>query len=299
MFSLKPNLFGMSIVAILIVVVAFFYFNRKSEEYEPVPSKDSSNTLQEPIFKKKEQKEYKQGKVQEEGLEIPEFSSDEIIVRHTHYTLCYSEEHEQAKWVAYQLDARELQKEAERGNDFRPDPAVPTGSSLPEDYRGSGYDRGHLAPAGDFAFSQEAMSETFYMSNMSPQVPELNREGWRILEETIREWAKRDKSLLIVTGPVLKGKMKKIGKRNKVSVPPAYYKVVVDITEPEKKGIGFIMPNAVITKPIHEYALTIAEVEKETGINFFPKLADSLERELENYNQWSTWFKKVNRRSKR
>ncbi|MDZ7792136.1 MAG: DNA/RNA non-specific endonuclease [Spirochaetia bacterium] len=123
-------------------------------------------------------------------------------MRHTGYTLSYSEEHEQAEWVAYKLTIEELQGDVERTDNFREDKKVDTETASLSDYRGSGYDRGHLAPAADFSWSEEAMSDTFYLSNMSPQKPGFNRGIWRSLESQVREWAIRDKALLVVTGPV-------------------------------------------------------------------------------------------------
>jgi endonuclease G len=90
-----------------------------------------------------------------------------------------------------------------RKDNFRSDPKVKTGSAALSDYKGSGYDRGHLAPAADFKWSATAMSESFYMSNMSPQVPGFNRGIWKNIESTVRNWAVENDEIYIVTGPVL------------------------------------------------------------------------------------------------
>ena len=149
------------------------------------------------------------------------------IVEHEYYTLSYREYYEQSEWVCYVLSADELIKAAKRQNNFRSDPSISTHSATPEDYVKSGYDRGHLAPAADFAFSSQAMSESFYMSNMSPQAPALNRKMWKDLEETVRIWAKNFGKVYVATGPVLeKTDYPTIGK-NKVSVPEYYYKVLL------------------------------------------------------------------------
>lgn len=218
-------------------------------------------------------------------------STTNQIVKHKYYTMSYSEEHEQPEWVAYEITRDQFQgKGIKRTDDFRSDPKVKTKSATKGDYRGSGYDRGHLVPAGDMTFNEEAMSETFYMSNMSPQKRNFNGGIWRELEETTRDWAKKYKHLYIVTGPVLtQKKLDKVG-HNEVTVPSAYFKVLLDITEPELKGIGFIIENEVSNKHLSEYAVTIDEVESLTGIDFFPELlSPNKETELEQQVEIGRW----------
>ena len=213
------------------------------------------------------------------------------IVKHEYYALSYSEKDEEAEWVAYELTRDRLnQKRVQRANNFRPDPKVKTGSADIYDYKRSGYDRGHLVPAGDMAFSPRAMSETFYMSNISPQVRNFNGGIWRELEENVRDWARRFRHLYIVTGPVLTDDLEtKIGKAG-VTVPKRFYKVILDITEPELKGIGFIIPNELSTKTLDNYAVTIDEVEAITGIDFFAELMDdATEEELEGVAEPELW----------
>jgi endonuclease G len=221
---------------------------------------------------------------------LPAFTKKDQIIRHEGYTLCYVEEFEQPSWVSYKLTSAQVKGKNDRENDFRPDPEVNTKSALPDDYRGSGYDRGHLAPAADFKSSAVLMSESFFMSNMSPQEPDFNRGIWEKLESRVRTWVKRDEVLYIVTGPVLKGNMAYIGKRNKVAVPPMYYKVVVDLKEPEIKAIGFLMKNEGSNKSLQSFAVTIDEIEKETGLDFFPQLPDDLEKTLEGSLNVKQWF---------
>jgi len=204
-------------------------------------------------------------------LELPAIKQTDVIIRHLGYTLSYNEKHEQANWVAYELTADETHKTVNRSNDFQPDNAVKTGSATNEDYQGSGYDRGHLAPAADMEWSEQAMEESFYYSNMSPQVPGFNRGIWKKLEEQVRQWAIENRDIYVVTGPVLENNLQTIGP-HKVSVPRYYYKVILDYTEPELKGIGFILPNASSTLPLQNFAVTIDSVEHLTGLNFFPAL---------------------------
>jgi endonuclease G len=213
------------------------------------------------------------------------------IVTHRYYALSYSEEHELPEWVSYELTRERLHtKWVDRTNDFRADPKVKSRSATPQDYKRSGYDRGHLAPAADMAFSEDAMSESFYMSNMSPQVRGFNVGVWRELEELTRDWAKKFHHLYVVSGPILnKPFIDWIGE-NEVAVPHAFYKVLLDLSEPELKGIAWVIPNEVTEMPLTKYATTIDEVEDLTGINFFSELMDEkLEAELEGNFDNDLW----------
>ncbi len=217
---------------------------------------------------------------------LPESTTGQVI-QHSYFSLSYSEEHEQAEWVSYILTRERLQQPwVDRTDRFEPDAKVGTGSATWYDYRGSGYDRGHLAPAADMAFNKEAMETSFLMSNISPQSHDFNKGIWKELEQLTRTWAKKYKKLYIVTGPVLSRPNKgKIGD-NEVTIPSAFYKVLLDISEPEQKGIAFIIPNQISYEPLYEYVASIDQVEEITGINFFPNLmTPALEKSLErDYN---------------
>jgi endonuclease G len=221
---------------------------------------------------------------------LPTSTTGEVIQRN-YFTLSYSEEHEQAEWIAYELTRESLKMQnVERTGDFRPDPKIRKGSASPRDYKGTGYDRGHLAPAGDMAFSTEAMSESFYMTNISPQIKNFNGGIWRELEENVRDWAMKFERLYVITGPVLtKGIRESIGK-NEVAVPDEFYKVILDYTEPEVKAIAFIIPNEISNNKIEYYAVTIDQIEETTGIDFFHDLLDEeIEAEIESTFDISLW----------
>ena len=204
------------------------------------------------------------------------------IVQHTYYAMSYNEEHEQPEWVAYELTKENIQaKNVKRSGNFRPDPRVAKGSASKSDYKHSGYDRGHLVPAGDMNFNKKAMSETFYMSNMSPQIKNFNGGIWRELEENVRDWAYRNEHLYIVSGPVLTKPIREQIGGNKVSVPEEYYKVILDYTGREQKAIAFLMPNEKSNKRIMDHAVSIDEVERVTGIDFFPNMDEADESKLE------------------
>ena len=205
------------------------------------------------------------------------------------YALGYIEYHEQAAFVIYKLTAREaLTKEVQRTNRFRRDPEIPTGSATTADYRRSGYDRGHLAPAADMAFSVQTMADSFFMSNMSPQKPAFNRGIWKRLEEQVRQIAIREKAIYVVTGPILpKKKTVTIG-ANQVTVPTHYYKVIFDLTPP-RKMIGFILPNEGSDRPLEDFAVTVDVVEKATGLDFFSTLPQAVQKRLESTITVSAW----------
>lgn len=210
-----------------------------------------------------------------------------ILLSRKEIRISYNENHEQAEWVYYVLTPEFVNGKAKRRNDFRADPDVKTGSASLADYRGSGYDRGHLCPAAAMKLNAKAMSETFFMSNMSPQKPYFNRGIWKNLEAQVRSWVRIEKKLYVVTGPVFKDNLGTIGK-NKVTVPGYYYKVIYDPTG-TKKMIGFIMRNEKSGRAIKSFAVSVDEVEKVTGIDFFPGLEDKLEERLEGRVDVSKW----------
>lgn len=221
----------------------------------------------------------------------PTYSTTDAVIERPYYTIRYNEEHEQAMWVAYKLVADSLAKPTfERKDDFREDPRVRTGSATLSDYRGSGYDRGHLAPAADFSYDEFALSQSFYMSNMSPQDPSFNRGIWKKLEDQVRHWAKANNAIYVVTGPILNKKLKAIGK-NEVSVPEYYYKIVLDMEKPEVKAIAFLMKNEKSSADLSTFVVTIDEIEKLTQLDFFPSIPDELENALEATKQPTKWFK--------
>ena len=221
-------------------------------------------------------------------LELPKTNLEDSIISHTGYSFLYKEAYEQAYWVAYELTKGETNKITNRTDKFITDPEVKTGTANNMDYSGSGYDRGHLAPAADMGWSITSMAESFYYSNMSPQEPGFNRGIWKQLEELVRTWAVENQSVYVVTGPVLTSGLSTIG-NNKVSVPKYYYKVILDYTDPEIKGIGFILPNEGSNVPLQEYAVSIDSVEKFTEIDFFPKLPDEQEKIIESTLTLQSW----------
>jgi len=210
---------------------------------------------------------------------------DEQIVEHKHYTLSYSEPHEVSRWVSYILETSKLKSCTERTNNFRPDPMVKTESATQADYQGSGFDRGHLLPAGDMRWDAEAMKETFFFSNMTPQPASFNRGKWKSVEELVRAWALKYKKIWVVVGPVLKDNLPVIGP-HQVAVPDLYYKVILRQEGTKYYGIGVLMNTKLPYPEIASYTVSISEVENLTNIKFFPFLKDEDVKRKKDMSKW-------------
>lgn len=227
------------------------------------------------------------------ALEIPILQNGqrEQIIEHEGYTVSYNSDYRIANWVAYELTGEEVRKNTvERSNKFVPDPDVEGATALQEDYSGTGYDRGHLAPAGDMKWSAKAMRESFYFSNICPQKPKLNQGLWKDLEELSRQWAVEQGSLYIVTGPVIEPDLKRLGK-NRIGIPRQFYKVICTTRDKERSGIGFLFENRGYGKTsLQALAVPIDSVEKVTGIDFFPFLPDETEKQMEANVRLESWF---------
>ena len=220
-------------------------------------------------------------------LELPQLLEKEKIIKHTGFSLSFNNEHKQANWVAYELKEDELNGSYKRKNNFKKDPKLLNMTASPNDYKGTKYDRGHLAPAADMAWSRSAMDESFYMSNISPQFYSFNRGAWKKLEKQVRDWAQEYQSLFVVSGGVLEKSLKKIG--GDVSVPNRYFKVILHYNDNGMKAVGFLMPNEKLTRPIKDYATTIDYIENLINIDFFHDLPDKIEEKLESRLDKSSW----------
>ena len=219
------------------------------------------------------------------GSELPQLKRKrtEQIIQHEGYTVSYNADYRIANWVAYVLTDKEARSDkAERQNKFVVDPLVKGASATNEDYTRTGYDRGHLAPAGDMKWSEKAMRESFYLSNITPQKPGLNRGIWKELEEQIRLWARENGAVLIATGPVIPDEeLNRLGK-NRVGVPRQFYKVLCMVVNNQLEGVGFLFENRDYgTTPLRQMMVPIDSVEQVTGIDFFPARPDDEERQME------------------
>jgi endonuclease G len=219
---------------------------------------------------------------------LPEEDTPTEIIQHSAITIGYNEDHEVPQWVAYVLRKEHLRDCFDRSENFREDVTVRTGSALPTDYRSSGYDRGHIAPAGDMKWSKQAMEESFYMSNITPQSPGMNRGRWASLELLVRAWAKEGDETIIVSGPVLQANLPQIGSTG-VSIPAEHFKVLLRSRGGHLAAIAFVMSQNPTATGLQAYALPVRTVEELTGLNFFPHLSVTEQDRVEQRIAWEQW----------
>lgn len=206
-----------------------------------------------------------------------------VLIENTYYCLDFNEEHKQPNWVYYMLTQSHFTGKAARSSTFKDCKQGGVESAKQSDYKGSGYDKGHLCPAADMTLSTEAMKETFQMWNVSPQVPAFNRGRWANLEALVRGYIKTESdTLFVVTGPVFISNQGTIGKSN-VTVPSYFYKVVYS---PTRGGIGFLMPNQRISSKLQSWQTSIELIEVLTGIDFFPQLPKEVQAKIESQVVW-------------
>lgn len=213
-------------------------------------------------------------------------STTGAIYKHKSFVFSYSEKHEQSEWVAYSLDKSDIKYIKFKRPYFEQDPIVTTKSADWRNYKNSGYNKGHLCPAADRKISYNTYKETFYTSNVTPQLYEFNAGIWNRLEEKTRYWAEKYNGIYVITGGVLKRNLQTIGKEN-VSVPKYFYKILA--TKDGSKMIGFLVPHQDSDKPLYKFVIPIDEIEKMTKIDFFPKLNDELEKKLEATKDYKNW----------
>ncbi len=209
---------------------------------------------------------------------LPKAQSRQSVVVHKAYTLEYSEVHEQPRWTAHMLTRERVQGDRKRESLFYEDTMVVTGTATAEDYRKSGYSRGHMVPAGDMKWDSVAMHESNYYSNITPQLADLNNGAWNRVENRVRQWAKMYDTLYVYTGPVLRSGLPSIG-RNHVSVPEYFWKVVY--CPCMGKAIAFLLPNRRCDEDIRTFVISVRKLEQLTGIDFFPRMPSKIQNHIE------------------
>lgn len=226
-----------------------------------------------------------------ENIEIPTITEErsDRVITHKAYTVSYNYDWKIPNWVAYELTDFEVEGEVPRYDRFKPDPMVPKDvTATTDDYKYSGYDRGHMAPAADMKWDEQVMKESFYLSNICPQNPNLNGGVWKDLEEQVRDLASQKGKIFVVCGPVVNDTTNTIG-MNKVVVPQAFFKVLLQEENDEIHTIGFVYENVSGRKPMSTYAMTVDEVEELTKIDFFPSLPNKVEKKVESEVDFSKW----------
>jgi len=242
------------------------------------------------LEEKEHQSAVTQGKTPKSGTNdffLPTSTTGQVVHHHG-YSLSYSEAHEQAEWVAYELKKAHLSSTNFERPLFEIDKAVKTGAAHWRNYKNSGFDRGHLCPAGDRRYSKEAYDETFLTSNISPQKSDFNAGIWNTLEQKVRYWANKYDGVFVVTGGVLKGDMQTIGDEH-VAVPNQFYKIILDNDNGTIRMIAFLMPHENSNQPLYKFVVSVDEIEALTGIDFFPELEDELENRLEAMSDYKGW----------
>lgn len=229
---------------------------------------------------------------QHKGLEIPYLLDTEnnTIIEHMGFTLSYNERRRIPNWVAYELLDSELYGDFERTDSFRPDPSFKGRQAYDSDYRGSGWDRGHMAPSADMKWSSQVQEECFYLTNICPQNHNLNAGVWNDLEKRVRAEARYYKTLWVVCGPVVdRNRYGTIGD-NQVTVPDGFFKALLARRrDGEYISIGFYFPNEAGRGPLSGYAMSVNDLEERIGMDLFYNLDPDVQEEVEGVFNPADW----------
>lgn len=202
-----------------------------------------------------------------------EHESHILYVRND-YEMLYCEKYEQAVYVKYTVNKEDVYGSFKRKNNFKEDKEINEGSAALSDYKKSGYDRGHLKPAAVSKGTKLDMDQSFLMSNMSPQLPEFNRQGWREIEAEVRDLLKTQDSIIVFTGPVLNDIDSFIG-ANRVGVPKYFYKAI--LLGDGSKAFAYLVPHEKLEKAFIKYLISVDSLEKVIGVDLYPGLSKSIE----------------------
>ena len=314
---LSSGAFFIIVIGILLVATIYYFYQHEQAKRNPVVTQQQTKgstpvkTTEKPKSQEKKQvqkpgsksKRTATGKktaakktpsipriIDYTDLEYPvSYSSQpEQFIFHTGHTVSYNKNWKIPNWVSYELTIDETIGEEKRHDKFIPDPFIKEGIVSTADYRNSGYDRGHMAPAADLKWSNASMKESFYLSNICPQHPKLNQRRWKDLENKVREWAIADSAIIVICGPIVNDSPKCIG-INKVVVPHGFFKVILSPFKESPQAIGFIFDNEHCTEPLRSHIVSIDSVESVTGLDFFSPLPDDIEDILEAYVDTAYW----------
>ncbi len=229
-----------------------------------------------------------------DSYEIPMAQTEmpEVYLERMGYTVSFNPHTNIPNWVAWELNPERLVERESRSDKFVPDPDIEMRKAITTDeYKGTGWDRGHMCPAGDNRWHWRAMDESFYMTNICPQNHNLNRGDWKELEEACRRWASRE-PVYIACGPILykQPKYGYIGKKHQIRVPDAFFKVVLTGVESgHPRAVGFIYKNESGNYKRDKYVNSIDEVERITKLDFFSPLPDRIEERIEATYDLADW----------
>lgn len=280
---------------LLTIAAVLFYIVEVAQisftEEDPKPAKTA--TPVQPSTQKEHKTQKKSETVAQLEIPVLEKKTPSQILSYKGFTVSYNNNTRLPNWVAYELTATEVAGDLPRKDKFRPDPAANGPQANKEDYRNSGWDRGHMAPAADMKWDAEAMGESCYFTNICPQNPQLNGGDWKELEEKCRKWAEKHGRLYIACGPIILGNEHGTIGANEVIIPDKFYKVVLARINGEYRGAGFIFHNSPLRKskisgkppvnrPLESYLVSIDEVEAITGIDFFHALPADTQNRVES-----------------
>ncbi len=226
--------------------------------------------------------------------ELPKFLGDPVghqgdqKLDRRGYTIAYASEFKQARWVSYKLSPNRLGGKVVVVKKFRQDQRLKGKKPEEKDYKGSGYNMGYLVPPKDMKWSGQALNEVYMMSNTTPQKPFFRKLTWTRLEEKVRAWVKKEGELLVITGSVLEWGMQTIGE-NKVIIPDYFYKIILKKDEKDLKAIAFLAKNERTSKTLKQLVVPIDSIETLTGLDFFPRLDDRLEKIIETEAYPKKW----------
>ncbi len=282
---------GSAFAVILAALLSYFPISKQLNEQKTVNEPQKQEVVVEQSLQQSNDISLDEAVISVQNLEIPAKLKDrsEKILKRSNYTVSYNRNWNLPNWVAWELNKDETRGKNNRNEEFTSDPDLPKDNQVESwDYSGSGYDRGHMCPAGDNHFDAKAMNESFYMSNICPQDHELNKGKWNDLEIACRRWANRYGELYIVCGPIIdKRNGKRIGKEHEVIVPEKFFKVVLITRTKPVRAIGYIFENNSSERPYKVHS--VDEIEIITGMDFFPNLPDNIEDMVESRYDTSDW----------
>ena len=289
----RQGRFSSILIVVIALIVSFYLHQAIGKEEQPTMEHSVQQSCETPShITTPEKKVTTSPKIEiqqsEEPLEIPRSRDmDTRVMSRTGYALSFNDEWLIPNWVAWRLTPERLTGKVKRTDEFTEDMNLPESLRVQHrDYSRSGYDRGHMVPAADMKWDEMAMRESFYMSNICPQAPNLNKGDWKELEEACRNWVQlHNTTAYIACGPIVQTgkKSTRIGKSNKITVPDGFFKVVMKLGK-QPAAVGFLFPNDDCNVPLESYAVPVDSVEVLTGIDFFHLLPDEQENLLEAIN---------------
>jgi len=224
------------------------------------------------------------------ALEFPAIGKDEVILEYSGFVVNYNTERLIPNWVAYELTVEEVGGDVPRARGFSMDLNYPGRQAMREDYSNSGWDKGHMAPSADMKWSQTAMTESFFLTNICPQDPTLNGRDWHTLENRVREWAKRFERVWVVCGPVVQDNQYGTIGEQAVTVPDGFFKAILrQDADGNWHTIAFVFENKATQQPLQDAVVAVDFLEALIGYDLFANLEDSIEIEIESKASWEDW----------